>query len=138
MIDQIVSPQVGTWRNADFSQWNTTNLPGPQTGLMIGNQDWVFWNFKTRRLMLCEEKCFGHFINPNEWQFKFFRDVIDPALALYCSEARFLKQANDTCKITYLGYHYITFEKTSPDNGVIWWDNVEISKEKLIEKLSLQ
>ena len=132
------APQVGTWRNADFSQWNTINLPGPQTGLMIGNQDWVFWNYKTKRLMLCEEKCFGKFINENEWQFKFFRDVIDPALTAYCSVPQFLKQAGSTCKITYLGYHYITFENTSPDNGRIWFDNVEISKEDLIRKLSLE
>lgn len=135
MID---TPHVGTWRNADFSQWHTKNLPSPQSGLCIGNQDWIFYNYKTKRLMLCEEKCYGNFINPNEWQFKFFRDIMDPALTMFCSVPRFLKQADKECQIYYQGYHYITFENTSPDNGVIWWDNVEISKEKLIEKLSLQ
>ena len=137
-LSQINAPHVGTWRNQDFSQWHTTNLPGPNTGLMIGNQDWIFWNYRTKKLMLCEEKCFGNFIDPKGWQFKLFRDVIDPALSAFCSMPRFLKQAGKECQIIYLGYHYITFENTSPDNGAIFWDNVEISKEELIERLSLK
>lgn len=132
------TPHVGTWRNADFSQWITHNLPKPQSGFCVGNQDWLLWNWRTKRLMLCEEKCFGKFIDKKSWQFKFFRDVIDPALKLYCSQPRFLEQANKDCQIEYRGYHYVTFENTSPDNGRIWFDGDEISKKQLTSILSLE
>jgi hypothetical protein len=37
--------------------------------------------------------------------------------------------------ITYRGHHLIVFENTTPDNGAIYLDNTEITKEELLEFL---
>jgi len=43
-------------RSLEFSGWVRENLPKSKTGFMITNQDWIFWNYNTKKLMLVEEK----------------------------------------------------------------------------------
>lgn len=40
--------------------------------------------------------------------------------------------------ITYQGFHLLQFEKTSPEDGKIFWDNKEITKNELLEILQFR
>ncbi len=116
--------QTGT-RSLAFSRWVRENLPDSKTGFCVGNQDWVFWNYKTRRLMLAEEKTRNAGIAP--WFRRFIKDVMHPALLSYCQDT----------DIIYCGYHLIQFEETSPENGKIYFDRKEVTADELRSILSL-
>lgn len=117
--------QSGT-RSLVFSRWIRDFLPSSSTGFCVYNQDWVFWNWKTKKLMLCEEKMymstiatgFGRLIN----------EVIEPALKEFCPKKG----------IDFKGYFLIQFENTGPDDGKIFFDSLEITKAELIKVLSLE
>lgn len=113
-------------RSLEFSSWIRKNLPDSSTGFCVFNQDWVFWNWKTKKLMLCEEKmymskvstAFGRLIN----------EVIEPALKDFCPKKG----------VDFKGYFLIQFENTGPDDGKIFFNGNEVTKEVLINFLSLE
>jgi hypothetical protein len=106
-------------RSLVFSQWIRTNLPDSKTGYCVTNQDWIFWNWKTRTILLCEEKTHNGEISI--WFRRLIRDVLHPALEEYC------KKNN----ITYKGYHLIQFENESPDDGKLYIDRKESTRDDL-------
>ena len=111
-------------RSLEFSRWIREELPDSMTGYMVGNQDWMFWNWKTRQLMLAEEKT--HFAEIAPWMKNLIKMVIHPALKRYCKHIG----------VDYRGYHLIQFEKTDPETGRILFDRIEITKEELKQILS--
>jgi len=120
-------------RSLEFSSWIREMLPKSSTGFMVSNQDWVFWNYKTKKLLLAEEKTRGGNLAP--WFGNFIRDVMNPALESYCPNH----------EIKYLGYYLITFEKDYPKNGKIWvWKfgtsspRLETTESDLIKLLSME
>ncbi len=112
-------------RSLDFSRWIRHTLPESSTGFMVTNQDWVFWDFKRRRLLLAEEKCFDKPVAP--WMIRFIKDVLDPALRSYCPNNG----------IRYYGYHYIRFQHTGPDNGLIYFDDRAVTPGVLADLLAM-
>ena len=85
-------------------------------GFVTSNIDYVWKNYKTGEWMFVEEKRYGAKIGFAQHQI--FKDV---------HESVAISQ-NDK----YRGFHLLIFENTSPDDGKMWLDNVEISKENLI------
>jgi len=114
-------------RSLEHSGWIREKLSDPEkgTGNCIGNLDWIHWNYKTRRLILLEEKTHnaeygtpGH----NQWHKIFMETVMVPALEQYCPNH----------DIDFRGFHVIIFEGTCAKDGRIYLDNKEISEDELI------
>lgn len=122
----MTRPEYSNTRSLAFSAWIRRELPNSRTGFMVTNQDWVFWNFKTRRLLLAEEKTNHGAIAP--WFYQLIRDVFHPALSAYCHEHG----------IAYHGYHLIQFERTSPEDGRIFFDRQEVDVDTFRAILSLE
>lgn len=122
----MTRPEYSNTRSLDFSQWIRINLPDSQTGLCVGNQDWLFWNWKTRQLLLAEEKTRNGKLS--RWMKTFIQEVMHPALNRHC------KNIN----VDYRGYHLIEFSGTDPTNGTILFDHVEITEEELKQILAFE
>ena len=86
-------------------------------GYVATNLDYIWCNYKNKLWMLIEEKRYGS--SPKLYQKELFR-----TLHKCC-----LHDSN------YRGIHLLVFEKTNPEDGKIFWDKVQITKEQLINKL---
>ena len=89
-------------------------------GFVATNLDYIWANHKTGAWMLIEEKRHGS--NPTYSQRELFK-VLHGA----CKDAP-----------GYRGIHLLTFENTSPDDGHIYWDRQEITREQLITILRME
>lgn len=112
-------------RSLVFSKWIREKLPDSKTGYCVGNQDWIFYDWKRKVLMFCEEKT--HKAKISTWFRLLIKNIIHPALKEYCSKNY----------IDYRGYHLVQFENESPSDGKIYLDYREITEKELIEFLSL-
>lgn len=113
-------------RSLEFSRWIRENLPDSQTGLCVTNIDWVFYNWRTKKLMLCEEKT--HMAKLSKWFEMLISYVIEPALRAFCRYHA----------IQYKGYHLIQFDGTSPDDGKIFVNGKLMDKKAFTSWISLQ
>ncbi len=101
--------------STEFGLWlRNQNEIDSGLGFIATNIDYMWRNYKTGQWMFIEEKRYGK--APKYPQTAMF-EVADNA-------AR-----NDP---NYKGFHYLIFEKTSPDDGLIRLDNQLISREQLI------
>jgi hypothetical protein len=118
-------------RSLAFSGWIRKNLPDSSTGFCAGNQDWLFWNWKTRKLLLAEEKTHDAMIS--KWFYLWIKNVLDPALKEWCPKNN----------VEYYGYYLIVFEHDDPSNGKIHLGKIcdgsmeEVTEEQLIKFLSM-
>lgn len=112
-----------------FSLWLRNRAPDNETvlrdpdpiasslGYVTSNVDFLWRNYKTGLWMLLEEKRHKATVSwPQQQIFK----VIHQACA-------------DTPG--YKGFHLLTFENTSPEDGMIWLNNLEITKADLLNFL---
>jgi hypothetical protein len=120
----MVRTEMTGVRSLGFSGWIRENLPDTQTGYGVTNIDWVFWNYKTRVLLLAEEKTHGGHLR--NFLARLMSEVIDPALKAFCP----------TVGIVYLGFHVVRFENETPADGKIWWDNEELTEAGLKDRLT--
>jgi hypothetical protein len=88
-------------------------------GFIATNIDYMWQNYKTGRWMLIEEKRHGR--KPAKWQVGMFK------ILNWCAKHH----------PHFVGFFVIIFENTSPDDGKIWINGKEITKEKLIEFLCM-
>lgn len=86
-------------------------------GYIATNIDYVWKNYKTGKWIYLEEK--RYMAKVKKWQ----RDI-------FARLDHFAK--NDE---NYKGFVLLQFEKTSPDDGKIFWNKEEITKTELIERL---
>lgn len=86
-------------------------------GYVATNIDYLWRNYKTGKWMLIEEKRYG-------------RKAKYPQTALF-------ELLDKACQLdnNYYGFHYLIFENTSPDDGKIFLDNKEITKDELLQFL---
>jgi hypothetical protein len=86
-------------------------------GFVATDIDFMWSNYKTDEWMLIEEKRYNG--------------------AMSMCQRRLLEKIDSACKDdpTYKGMHLLVFERTTPDDGRIYWDNQEISKKDLIDIL---
>jgi hypothetical protein len=89
-------------------------------GFVATNLDFVWCNYDTGEWMLIEEKRFGAAIK--SWQREIF------------------KRLHDACKGAdgYKGFHLLVFEKTNPEDGKIFLDRKEITKDDLLKFLKFE
>jgi len=122
----MTRPEMTGKRSLEFSGWILRRLADSSMGFCVGNLDWIFWNYKTRRLLIAEEKTHSAVCKP--WFSRLMRDVIDPALRAHAEAGNY----------TYLGFHIITFELAAPgDEGEMFWDGAPITEEELVKNLTL-
>jgi len=89
-------------------------------GYIATNIDYVWGNYKNGQWMIIEEKRYGHYPKPYQ--------------------AKILNLLDACCKHNkyFRGVHLLVFEKTSPDDGKIFWDRREITKEQLLGLLTFK
>lgn len=115
--------------STEFGLWLRNRAPDNKTvlrdddpldssyGFLATNLDYIWCNYKTGELMLIEEKRFGTKVK--RWQKDIFRRL---HFALKGMKG-------------YRGFHLLVFEKTNPEDGKIWLDRKEISKDELLKFL---
>ena len=111
-------------RNLDFSRWIRRALPDSSTGFKVSDLDFILMNEKTKKVIMIESKIYGGPRRKMAWQRRMFK-YIDKWLV-----------AGMDSDWEYLGFHWVTFGNTAPNNGTILFDDEEVSEEKLIELLS--
>lgn len=91
-------------------------------GYVTTNIDYMWENYKTGEWVLIEEKRYN-------------------AELSYSQKKQFKKLASSIKKLKYKGFYLITFEKTSPEDGKIYIENIlkggrsQITKEQLLKFL---
>ena len=107
-------------RSLIFSAWIRENLPDSSTGFCVTNQDWIFYNWRKKRLILAEEKTNLGYVA--DWFKQLISDVIDPALSEYCPKHG----------IDYRGYYIIKFDNEGPeDSDIILLEKISDKKHSI-------
>lgn len=91
-----------------------------ELGYIATNIDYVWKNYKSGLWMFIEEKRYTS--QPKTWQKQMFSMVHKSALS----------------DKNFRGFHLIVFENTSPDDGKIWINNIEVTKAQLIAFLQFK
>ena len=86
-------------------------------GYIATNIDFMWRNYKSKLWMLIEEK--RYMSQVKKWQMQMFK-LID----MFCSADK-----------NYRGFHVLTFENSSPDDGKIYLDGAGITKRELLDFL---
>jgi len=89
-------------------------------GYIATNIDYMWQNYKTGQWMLIEEKRYNSRIK--RWQKQLFY------LLAQCAKHH----------PKFNGFHFIRFEKTSPEDGKIYLDGKEINKTELVSFLRFE
>jgi hypothetical protein len=89
-------------------------------GYVATNIDYLWRNYKTGKWMLIEEK--RHNSKPQYWQRQLFN------LLNWCA-----KHHPD-----FIGFYYLIFENTSPEDGKIYLSGKTVTKDELIEFLKME
>lgn len=110
-------------RDLTFSGWVRENLPDSSSGYMASDLDFIFWNYKTKKVMLIEIKTRS--ANVKTWQKTMWSNI-----------NKWLKNGIDN-DWTYLGFNLIQFEKTNFDDGKCFLNGKEICEKELIKFLNL-
>jgi len=101
--------------STEFGLWlREQNEIDSSLGYLATNIDFMWANYRTGKWMILEEK--RHHSSVKRWQREMFNKLHSACLGApgYC------------------GLHLIQFENTSPDDGQVWLDKNEISREGLI------
>jgi hypothetical protein len=89
-------------------------------GFVATNLDYIWSNYKTGDYMLIEEKRYNSEVR-------------------YAQKKLFnLLDKNLKSDPKYKGLHILQFQNTSPEDGLIYWDNEIISKERLLDYLKFK
>lgn len=120
----MTRPEVTGKRNLDFSRWIRKALPDSSTGFKVSDLDFILMNEKTKKVMLIEAKIYGGPRSKMAWQRRMFKHLDNWISVGIASDWE------------YLGFHWVTFGNTAPNNGTILFNDEKVSEEKLIELLS--
>jgi len=116
-------------RNLDFSGWIREKLPDSKTGFMVSDLDFIFYNYKTKKLMLVEVKTRKG--KMRTWQERLFI-MLD----------KLIKASAADFGIKYYGFKCIRFESTSFKNGRCVVDGIVnrkvVTESELIKILSME
>ena len=93
--------------------------------MLFRSIDFIIYNYKTKKLMLIERKCRMRDVNYSQ---KNIFTIINKALFHY-------SKVSD--EYIYCGFNLISFENDTFENGKVFLNNKEISKEDLIKFLSI-
>ena len=110
-------------RDLTFNNWIREKLPDSATGFMVSDIDFFMYNWKTKRCMFIESK--SHNSTMREWQIR-----------MYSMLTSWVKKGIDG-EWTFYGYHVVTFENTSFNNGKVSLDGKEVTENELTDFLSM-
>lgn len=106
-------------------------------GLSIQNLDYIIhrYSFKScQAIMLIEEK---RFCGKSSFAQKDTHNILHQGL-LYANNRPVRTARGVMMPLRYLGYHTLIFEKTNPDDGLMWWDGQEINQDILFRLLRFE
>lgn len=107
--------------STEFGLWlREQNEIDSKLGYITTNLDFVWRNYKTGEWILIEEKRYKK--DCAQWQKEIFS---------------ILHKASRNDK-NYKGFYFVQFEKTSPEDGRIWINYKEATKQELINILKFQ
>jgi hypothetical protein len=110
--------------NTPFSNWLYNFSGETKLCLSIHNLDYVIINYKLKKIMLIEEKRYNSELSYSQIEsFKVINGFMSTG------------NYND---YKYCGFHIIIFENTTPNDGKMWFDNILINEDKLIEILDFK
>ena len=112
-------------RDLAFSNWIRENLPNPKQGMTVTDLDFIFNDYKQKKILLAEIKTRNAPIKTH--QRKTF-EVLHKAL---------LKGFKDE-DYTYCGTHLIQFENTNPEDGEIYINGLLVTRFEFIAFLSFK
>lgn len=103
-----------------IEKWRSIDPIDSDLGFVTSNLDFIWTNYITGEWMLIEEKRYG--------------------ASLSYSQQEIFKVIHQACADTsgYMGLHVLVFEKTSPEDGRMWLDDLEITKSELIDFLQFK
>lgn len=105
-------------RDTEFGVWLRAHPElDSKLGFVATNVDYIWENYKTGEWMIIEEK-------RNMKRPKFYQERIFNRLAECCKHDK-----------KFCGFHILIFERSNPEDGRIYWDDKEITKEELIKIL---
>jgi hypothetical protein len=107
--------------STEYSKWlrNEPQLDSSK-GFVTTNLDYIWSNYKTGRWMLIEEKR--------------YKSTMTYAQIQQFKKLHAVAKQDDR----YYGFHLIQFENTSPEDGKMWLDGKEITKEEHIKFLEFK
>jgi hypothetical protein len=105
-----------------LSDWVRAKLPDSKLGYMVSDFDFILFNYKSKKIIFIESKTFNKQIAT--WQRKLFTML-----------NRWLKNGTDD-GYTNFGFHLVTFQNSSFEDGKVYFDNKEVTESELINKLS--
>lgn len=106
-----------------FNSWVRNKLPDSSSGYSASDLDFILWNWKTKKYMLLEIKSRNAKCRTGQHY-------------MWKNLHHWLKRGT-TEDWEYKGFHLITFENTSFEDGKCYYDTKEITEIDLIKKLSL-
>lgn len=116
-----ICPHCGQETRKDAGKWRDPDPLDSGLGFVTTNIDYVWRNYKTGDWMLLEEKRFMSDVR--RWQKELFV-LVDKGCRLLMKH--------------YKGFHLLVFEKTNPEDGKIFLDRKEVTKEDLIKFLRFE
>lgn len=105
-------------------------------GYAAQNLDYIWWCYGALKIMLLEEKRCGV---GQEYSQRITHHIMDTALRNACAHGCIFRiSGNKSSKITYFGYHIITFEKTNPEDGWTKIDGEKVTIKQLMAFLRFE
>lgn len=105
----------------EFGTWiREQEQVSSRLGYIATDLDYVWENYKTKQIMLIEEKRYMGRLTFAQTQTFRRLDNIMKSSPYYC------------------GFHLLQFEHKDPTDGLIFWNGCEISSDDLIEKLQFK
>lgn len=113
--------EITNRRPSFLSGWIRTALTDSKDGLTVHDVDFVLYNYKTKKIMIIEEKTMSEGVTFSQ---KDVINIIHRALQKGLGE-----------EYTYLGYHLITF-KGRDFSDEVHFDHDLVEEEELIRRLT--
>ena len=115
--------QTGT-RDLTFNTWLRDALPDSSTGQMVSDIDFYIFNYKKKEHLIVETKTYNA-------PLKTWQEI------MYSKLQRWVSEGGNKEGWKFKGFYLIQFEKTFFDDGKVYLNGEESSKEEIIETLSL-
>lgn len=117
--NDLHSTEFGLWLRGQLLLQTDVSCIDSKLGYVTTNIDYIWENYKTGDWMFIEEKRYMSGCG-------------------FSQKNQFIKLNSKIKDKSYHGFHLLQFEKTSPEDGKIYLDNKEITKEKLLKFLSFK
>lgn len=122
-----------------FGRWLRTqkSIDSRQFGLSIQNLDYIIhrYNFPScQAIMMIEEKTFN---GKQSFAQRDTHSILHQALS-HANGKTVITARGKVMNLRYCGYHLLVFEKTTPDDGQMWWNGQPLSIEYLLRLLRFE